>query len=249
MRCVTVDHPGARACSARALSSLCADTDGRTLADTALRPRSCDHPLPGHPCRTGTNARRCHFGGRPPRAGDQFASGDVVASRPVLARRRADQGDDRALRAAWLSRRTAKHARQFRLRRRLRTGPRRGGGRRRHRQLAASATLVHRQLRDGGRLLPRVHAVGVAGRPGTGAHHSGGDDGPPCHRTCGVGHGCVCTPVSTGPSDSADYRGRFFPRFARNLGTGEPLVSGTEFVRSTHGLDCSGSRLVLLRPT
>jgi hypothetical protein len=27
-----------------------------------------------------------------------------------------------------------------------------------------------------------------------------------------------------------------------------PLVSGTEFVRSTHTVDCSGSRLVLPRP-
>jgi uncharacterized protein len=42
--------------------------------------------------------------------------------------------------------------------------------------------------------------------------------------------------------------GGSFPRFARNLGTGEPLVSGTEFVRSTHILDCLGSRLVLPRP-
>jgi len=39
-----------------------------------------------------------------------------------------------------------------------------------------------------------------------------------------------------------------FPRFARNLGTGESVVSGTEFVRSTHVLDCAGSRLVLPRP-
>ncbi len=43
--------------------------------------------------------------------------------------------------------------------------------------------------------------------------------------------------------------GGSFPRFARNLGTGEPLVSGTAFVRSTHSLDCSASRLVLPRPT
>ena len=50
MRCVTVDHRG-HGMLARALSSQCADTDGRTLADTALRPRACDHPLPGHPCR------------------------------------------------------------------------------------------------------------------------------------------------------------------------------------------------------
>jgi uncharacterized protein len=42
--------------------------------------------------------------------------------------------------------------------------------------------------------------------------------------------------------------GGSFPRFARNLGTGESLVSGTEFVRSTHVLDCAGSRLVLPRP-
>jgi putative CocE/NonD family hydrolase len=43
--------------------------------------------------------------------------------------------------------------------------------------------------------------------------------------------------------------GGSFPRVARNLGTGESVVSGTEFVRSTHVLDCSGSRLVLPRPT
>ena len=39
--------------------------------------------------------------------------------------------------------------------------------------------------------------------------------------------------------------GGSFPRFVRNLGTGEPVVLGTEFVRSTHVLDCSGSRVVL----
>ena len=43
--------------------------------------------------------------------------------------------------------------------------------------------------------------------------------------------------------------GGSFPRFARKLGTGEPLVSGTEFVRSAHILDCAGSRLTLPRPT
>jgi uncharacterized protein len=39
--------------------------------------------------------------------------------------------------------------------------------------------------------------------------------------------------------------GGSFPRFARNLGTGEPLATGADFVRTTHTLDCSGSRLVL----
>jgi hypothetical protein len=39
--------------------------------------------------------------------------------------------------------------------------------------------------------------------------------------------------------------GGSFPRYARNLGTAEPVVSGTKFVRSTHELDCAGSRLVL----
>ncbi len=37
--------------------------------------------------------------------------------------------------------------------------------------------------------------------------------------------------------------GGSFPRFARNLGTGEPLATGAEFVRSTHVLDCAGPRL------
>ena len=41
--------------------------------------------------------------------------------------------------------------------------------------------------------------------------------------------------------------GGSFPRYARNLGTAEPVVSGTTFVRSTHQLDCAGSRLVLPR--
>jgi uncharacterized protein len=39
--------------------------------------------------------------------------------------------------------------------------------------------------------------------------------------------------------------GGSFPRFARNLGTGEALATGTEFVRSTHVLDCARSALVL----
>ena len=41
--------------------------------------------------------------------------------------------------------------------------------------------------------------------------------------------------------------GGSFPRFARNLGTGEPLATGVDFVRSTHEIDCTGSILVLPR--
>jgi putative CocE/NonD family hydrolase len=41
--------------------------------------------------------------------------------------------------------------------------------------------------------------------------------------------------------------GGSFPRYARNLGTDEPLATGAEFVRSTHVFDCAGSRLVLPR--
>jgi putative CocE/NonD family hydrolase len=41
--------------------------------------------------------------------------------------------------------------------------------------------------------------------------------------------------------------GGSFPRFARNLGTGEPVATGAEFVRSTHVLDCARSTLVLPR--
>lgn len=43
--------------------------------------------------------------------------------------------------------------------------------------------------------------------------------------------------------------GGSFPRFARNLGTVEPLATATEFVRSTHTLSCAGSRLVLPVPS
>ena len=39
--------------------------------------------------------------------------------------------------------------------------------------------------------------------------------------------------------------GGSFPRYARNLGTGEPVATGVEVVPSTHTLDCAGSRLVL----
>lgn len=43
--------------------------------------------------------------------------------------------------------------------------------------------------------------------------------------------------------------GGSFPRYARNLGTVEPLATATEFVRSTHILGCAGSRLVLPVPS
>ena len=39
--------------------------------------------------------------------------------------------------------------------------------------------------------------------------------------------------------------GGSFPRYARNLGTDEPLATATKFVRSTHTVDCAKSRLVL----
>ena len=39
--------------------------------------------------------------------------------------------------------------------------------------------------------------------------------------------------------------GGSFPRFARNLGTGEPVATGTDFVRSTHDIDCARTALVL----
>jgi putative CocE/NonD family hydrolase len=39
--------------------------------------------------------------------------------------------------------------------------------------------------------------------------------------------------------------GGSFPRYARNLGTTEPLATAAEYVRSTHTLGCANSRLVL----
>jgi hypothetical protein len=41
--------------------------------------------------------------------------------------------------------------------------------------------------------------------------------------------------------------GGSFPRFARSLGTGEPLATGTVMTRATHEIDCARTRLVLPR--
>lgn len=41
--------------------------------------------------------------------------------------------------------------------------------------------------------------------------------------------------------------GGSFPRFARNLGTGEPIATATRMVRTRHEIDCGRSRLVLPR--
>ena len=162
------------------------DGDGHHAWDSARPDRPVRHPggprpvgavpaphrLPGEPRSRGTHARRrpaahrsVHAGGRTGRHG--------VDPHTVWARQLTGHGDRRDLRRARLSSRDAERARDFRVRRALRTRSRRSRGCRRHGGLDAQPTLVRRPVRDRRIVLSGLHPVGTAGRPAPGVEHLG----------------------------------------------------------------------------